>query len=163
MGVFYVHNDDGKVIFIGRSHNIKFEINKLFLKQGKRAQKIQERVEKITFQFTGNELFTRLKYYLELETLQPKYNFKKKKKNSIKEFAHTDFILQLKGREVNENGIVLIEENEVFGYGFTNLSFQETEISILKTILTPIENKELAKSIVKNYLNNNSVSKIIRL
>ena len=39
MGVFYVHNDDGKVIFIGRSHNIKFEINKLFLKQGKRAQK----------------------------------------------------------------------------------------------------------------------------
>jgi len=71
--------------------------------------------------------------------------------------------LQLKGREVNENGIVLIEENEVFGYGFTNLSFQETEISILKTILTPIENKDLAKSIVKNYLNNNSVSKIIRL
>jgi len=163
MGVFYVHNDDGKVIFIGRSHNIKFEINKLFLKQGKRAQKIQERLEKITFQFTGNELFTRLKYYLELETLQPKYNFKKKKKISTKEFAHTDFILQLKGREVNENGIVLIEENEVFGYGFTNLSFQETEISILKTILTPIENKELAKSIVKNYLNNNSVSKIIRL
>ena len=71
--------------------------------------------------------------------------------------------MQLKGREVNENGIVLIEENEVFGYGFTNLSFQETEISILKTILTPIENKDLAKSIVKNYLNNNSVSKIIRL
>ena len=57
----------------------------------------------------------------------------------------------------------MIEENEVFGYGFTNLSFQETEISILKTILTPIENKDLAKSIVKNYLNNNSVSKIIRL
>jgi len=71
--------------------------------------------------------------------------------------------VQLKGREVDENGIVLIEENEVFGYGFTNLSFQETEISILKTILTPIENKDLAKSIVTNYLNNNSVSKIIRL
>ena len=71
--------------------------------------------------------------------------------------------MQLKGREVDENGIVLIEENEVFGYGFTNLSFQETEISILKTILTPIENKDLAKSIVKNYLNNNNVSKIIRL
>ena len=163
MGVFYVHNDDGKVIFIGRSHNIKFEINKLFLKQSKRAQKIQERVKKITFQFTGNELFTRLKYHTELETLQPKYNFKKKKKISKNEFAHSDFIVQLKGREVNENGIVLIEENEVFGYGFTNLSFQETEISILKTILTPIENKDLAKSIVKNYLNNNSVSKIIRL
>jgi len=163
MGVFYVNNDDGKVIFIGRSHNIKFEINKLFIKQGKRAQKIQERVDKITFQFTGNELFTRLKYHTELETLQPKYNFKKKKKNSKNEFAHSDFIVQLKGREVDENGIVLIEENEVFGYGFTNLSFQETEISILKTILTPIENKDLAKSIVKNYLNNNSVSKIIRL
>ena len=45
-----------------------FEINKLFLKQGKRAQKIQERVDKITFQFTGNELFIK-KFKREMGTI----------------------------------------------------------------------------------------------
>ena len=73
-----------------------------------------------------------------------------------------DFIIQLKGREVEENGLILIENNEVIGYGYTNLAFQESKISILKSILTPVEHKELAKTIIKNYLKNNSVNKIIR-
>jgi len=56
----------------------------------------------------------------------------------------------------------LIENNEVFGYGYTNLSFQESKISILKSILTPIEHKELAKIIIKNYLKSNTALKIKR-
>ena len=163
MGIYYIHNADGKVIFIGRGHNLKSEVTKLFIKQSKRAIKIQERVDTVTYQFTGNELFNRLKYHIELETLKPKYNFKKKKKLTAQQFSHPDFIIQLNGREVEENGLILIENNEVVGYGYTNLAFQESKISILKSILTPIQNKDLAKSIVKNYLNNNSVSKIIRL
>ena len=55
-----------------------------------------------------------------------------------------------------------IEGDEVIGYGYTNLSFQESQIAILKSVLTPIEHKELAKTIVKNYLKNNTVSKIKR-
>ena len=163
MGVYYIHNHEGRVIFIGRGNNLKSEVTKLFLKQSKRALKVQERVDKVTYQFSGNELFNRLKYHIELETLKPKYNFKKKKKLTVQQFSHPDFIIQLNGREVEENALILIENNEVVGYGYTNLAFQESKISILKSILTPIENKDLAKSIVKNYLNNNSVSKIIRL
>jgi len=107
-------------------------------------------------------LFNRLKYHLELESLKPKYNFKKKKKLTDQQFTHPDFIIQLKGREIEENAIILIENNEVFGFGYTNLAFQESKISILKSILTPVEHKELAKTIIKNYLKNNSVNKIIR-
>ena len=162
MGVYYVHNSEGKVIFIGRGKNLKSEVNKLFLKQSKRALKIQDKVKNISFEFTGNELFNRLKYYIELETLQPKYNFTKKKKNTSENFAHSDFIIQLKGREIDENAMVLIEKNQVIGFGFTNLSFQESQLDILKSKLTPIENKDLAKTIVKNYIKNNTVSKIIR-
>ena len=162
MGIYYIHNADGKLIFIGRGHNLKSEITKLFLKQSKRAIKIQERVDKVTYQFSGNELFNRLKYHLELETLKPKYNFRKKKKLTPQQFSHSDFIIQLKGREIEENAIILIENNEVFGFGYTNLAFQESKKSILKSILTPIEHKELAKTIIKNYLKNNSVNKIIR-
>ncbi len=163
MGLFYIHNMEGKVIFIGKGENLKSELTKLFLKETKRAKKIQDKVHTVSYEFTGNKLFQKLKYQLELETLHPKYNFYKKQIKQAKDFAHPDFILQLKGRELSENGIVLVENNEVFGYGFTNLSFQETELSILKSILTPIINKDLAKKIVKNYIINNGKSKIIRL
>jgi DNA polymerase-3 subunit epsilon len=162
MGVFYVHDDQGKVIFLGKGKNIKSEVNRLFLKQTKRALKIHERVKNITVEFTGNELMTRLRYHLELETLQPKFNFIKKKKITIEDFAHGDFLIQHKGREIEENAIILVENNEVIGYGFTNLSHQESHMDVLKSVLTPIDNKELAKTIVKNYLKNNTVSKIIR-
>ncbi len=162
MGVFYVHDENGKIIYAGRNKNLKSEVNRLFLKESKRAQKIQDRVHSVTYELTGNELFTRLRYSLELETLQPKYNFSKRKKLNLEDFAHGDFILQHKGREVEENAIILVENNEIIGYGFTNLSFQEVQLDVLKSILTPAENKELAKSIVKNYLKNNSVVKIVR-
>lgn len=162
MGVFYVHNSQGKVNFIGRGKNLKSEVNKLFLKQTKRAIKVQERVHNITFEFTGNELFTRLRYQLELEALLPKFNFIKKKKITTETFAHSDFMILHKGREIDEHAVILVENGEVSGYGYTNLSFQESKLDILKSILTPTENKGLAKTIIKNYLKNNSVSKIIR-
>ena len=128
MGLFYIHNKEGRVIFVGRGNNLKSEITKLFLKQSKRAIKIQERVDKVTYQFSGNELFNRLKYHLELESLKPKYNFKKKKKLTDQQFTHPDFIIQLKGLEIEENAIILIENNEVFGFGYTNLAFKESKI-----------------------------------
>ncbi|QOD61253.1 ribonuclease H-like domain-containing protein [Polaribacter haliotis] len=163
MGVFYVHDSEGKVIFIGRGKNIKAEVNKLFLKDTKRSIKIQDRANSISFEKSGNELFTRLKYYIELETLSPKYNFKKKRKPFHQNFNNDNFIIIDKGREIEEHAVILIENNEVFGYGYTNLAYQENKLDILKTVLTPLENKELSKAIIKNYLNKNKVQKIIRL
>ncbi|MGY8943986.1 MAG: exonuclease domain-containing protein, partial [Flavobacteriales bacterium] len=116
----------------------------------------------ISFEKTGNDLFTRLKYYIELETLAPKYNFQKEKKAFLQDFNNEDFIIFDKGRALEERAVILIENKEVFGYGYTNLAFQENNIEILKSIVTPIENKELAKAIIKNYLNKNNVQKIVR-
>ncbi|WP_366139851.1 exonuclease domain-containing protein [uncultured Polaribacter sp.] len=162
-GVYYVHDTNGKVIFLGRGNNIKSEINKLFLKVTKRAIKIQERAESISYDETGNELFTRLKYAVELDVLSPKFNFKKKAKTTTQDFNNEDFIIIEKGREVEEHAVILVEQNEVFGYGYTNLNFQEKKLDILKTVLTPVENKIQSKNIIKNYINKNKVQKIIRL
>lgn len=163
LGLFYIHDADGKVIYIGRGKNAKSEVNKLFLKQTRRALKIQDRAISITFEKTGNDLLTRLKYYIELETLSPKYNLKKRRKPFLLDFNNEDFIIFDKGREIEERAVILIENREVFGYGFTNLAFQENKIDVLKSILTPIEDKDLAKAIVKDYLNKNKVQKIVRL
>ncbi|MCG1036302.1 3'-5' exonuclease [Polaribacter sargassicola] len=162
-GIFFVHDTNGKVIFIGKGKDIKAELNKLFLKATRRAIKIQERAQSISFDKTGNELFTRLKYAIELEVLSPKFNFKKKQKTSFQNFNNDNFIIIEKGRDVEENAIILIENNEVFGYGYTNLKFQENQLDILKSVLTPIENKLQAKNIIKNYINRSKVQKIIRL
>jgi len=162
-GVFYIHDINGKVIYLGRGKNIKAEVNKLFLKLTTRAVKIQERVQTISFDKTGNELFTSLKYQIELEVLSPKYNFKKKKKTANQDFNNEDFILIEKGREIEEHALILVEKNEVYGYGYTNLNFQENRLDILKSVLTPITNKIQAKHIIKNYMNKNKVQKVIRL
>ena len=162
-GIFFIHDTNGKVIFIGRGKNIKLEINKLFLKTTKRALKIQERASSVTFNKTGNDLFTRLKYYLALEAISPKFNFKKKFKITEDNFNNDNFIIIDKGRELEENAIILIENNTVCCYGYTNLAYQENNIDILKSVLTNIENKEISKTIIKNYLDKNKVQKIIRL
>ena len=73
-----------------------------------------------------------------------------------------NFVLEHCGRNIEEKAIILVENNEVIGYGFTNLSFQKSKLDVLKSVLTPIENKLLAKNIVKNYLKNHSVLKVIR-
>ena len=163
LGLFYIHDINGKVIYLGRGKNVKSEVNKLFLKRTKRTDKIQDRAVSISYEKTGNELFTRLKYHLELETLSPKFNLKKKRKPFLKDFNSEDFIIFDKGREIEEHAVILIENNQVFGYGYTTLAHQENKIDILKAILIPIEEKNLAKAIVKNYLDKHQVQKIVRL
>lgn len=160
-GVFYIHNRQGTVIFLGKGKNIKSELSKWFLKDSKRAKKIKEKAQNISYEITGNELFTELKYRIELDALNPKYNIRKSKKLKLVSFKTDNFILIKKGRTLGENALILVENNEVMGYGYTNLSFQQNNFTILKKILTPIEDKILAKSIVKRYLNKSKASEII--
>lgn len=163
MGVFYLHSSEGKVLYLGRGKNIKKELNRIFLKTSKRSLKLQEKIAHFTYEVTGNELLNRLKFYTELETLKPKFNIRKKRRNFKNgPFNHHNLILIDKGRIVEEHAVILIEDNEVLGYTFTNLGYQENNISVLKTMITPIAHKDLAKTIVKNYLEKNKVAKIIR-
>lgn len=162
-GVFYVHSEQGNIIFIGRGKNIKQEVNKLFLKDTPKGKKIIKRVNDVTYQETGNVLFTRLKYHLELTRLKPKFNIIRKRKISDKNFNHHDLLIIDKGRIPEENAVILVENNIVLGYTYTNLAFQENQLTILKSMLTPIENADLAKTIIKNYLLKNKVQKIVRL
>lgn len=162
-GVFYIHNQEGTIIFIGRGTNIKLEVNKQFLKKTSKAEKVFKRVHEVTYEETGNPLITRLKYHLDLDSLRPKYNIIRKRKKNNTNFNNNTFLIIDKGRTPEEHAVILIEKNIVLGFTFTNLAFQENQINILKSMLTPIENKELAKTIIKNYLLRNKVQKIIRL
>ncbi len=161
-GLFYIHNVVGNIIFMGRGKNIRKEVNKLFLKDTRRAIKVKSKVNTVSFKETGNPLFTKLKYFLELDTLRPKYNIIRKRKFREINFNHDNFLILNKGRIPEENAVILIEDNSPFGFGYTNLSHQENNLDILKNILTPFTNKQLAKTIIKNHLLVHKADKIVR-
>ena len=79
-GVYYMHNKDGDIIYLGKSRNLKKRVNKHFIKSGDRARQLQKETKKITFEKTGNELIALLKELEELRRNKPKFNTSSKQK-----------------------------------------------------------------------------------
>ncbi|WP_298476471.1 exonuclease domain-containing protein [uncultured Maribacter sp.] len=77
-GVYYMHNKDGEILFLGHSKNIKKRVNDHFIKRGDRARKLQKETKKVTFEKTGSELISLLKEHEELLKNKPRYNRKVK-------------------------------------------------------------------------------------
>ncbi|MEB8345676.1 exonuclease domain-containing protein [Flavobacteriaceae bacterium KMM 6898] len=79
-GVYYMHNKDGEIIFLGNSGNIKKRVNQHFTSDGAKARKIQKETKTVTFERTGSELVALLKENEELQRNKPKYNTYSKRK-----------------------------------------------------------------------------------
>ena len=89
-GVYYMHDKDGEIIFLGKTKDIKKRVNQHFTNVGKIARKLQKETKKVTYETTGSELIAILKAYLEQKKNRPRYNHVSKKKL----FTHTiDFCL----------------------------------------------------------------------
>jgi DNA polymerase-3 subunit epsilon len=161
-GVFYAHQEDGEIIYIGKAKNIKNIVNKIFLKTSKRIVLLQESMASISYEETGNELIARLKFDIEIATHKAKFNFYRPKKVSEIEFSNSNLIIVNKGRNANEKSIVLIENHILLGYCFVDLEYQISNLEILKSLITPIKNNLGNRFTVKNYLQKNNVERIIR-
>ncbi|WP_344929271.1 exonuclease domain-containing protein [Aquimarina addita] len=73
-GVYYMHREDGKVIYIGKSKNIKKRLTQHFTNDNKKSKKIQDEVITVTYEITGSELVALLKENEEVKLNRPKYN-----------------------------------------------------------------------------------------
>jgi len=73
-GIYYIHREDGSLIFIGKSKNIKKRVNQHFTGITKSAKKIQNEVFTVTYEETGSELIAQLKEYQEIKINRPIYN-----------------------------------------------------------------------------------------
>ena len=73
-GVYYLHNDEGEIIYIGKSRNIRKRINQHFTSENRKSQEIQKEVDSVTYEATGNELNALLKENEEIKKNKPKYN-----------------------------------------------------------------------------------------
>lgn len=74
LGLYYMHNDKGEVIYIEKSRNLKTNINKKFTSASKKFRSLQKEMRAVTYEETGTELIAALKEYEELRINKPKYN-----------------------------------------------------------------------------------------
>ncbi|WP_405377777.1 exonuclease domain-containing protein [Nonlabens sp. Asnod3-A02] len=75
----------------------------------------------------------------------------------------TNKILVDKGREASERSVILIENGRVTGYAFVNLRIQMTDIKMLKSLLTPIEDHGQVLHLVASYIRHKKIYQIIDL
>lgn len=73
-GIYYIHREDGTIIFIGRSRNIKKRVNQHFVGTSNKCKKIQAEVFAVTFEETGSELIAILKEIEEIKINRPSYS-----------------------------------------------------------------------------------------
>lgn len=73
-GVYYIHNEKGEILYIGKSKNIKKRVNQHFTNSSARSKKIQKEVFTVRYEETGSELIALLKESEEIKTNKPIYN-----------------------------------------------------------------------------------------
>ena len=84
-GIYYIHNEKGNLIYIGKSRNIKKRVNQHFTGTSTKCKKIQAEVFTVTYDETGSELIALLKESEEIKINKPIYNRAQRK--SIFQFA----------------------------------------------------------------------------
>jgi DNA polymerase-3 subunit epsilon len=104
-GIYYIHNEKGDLIYIGKSKNIKKRINQHFTGTSGKSKKIQREVFAVTYEETGNELIALLKESEEIKINKPIYNRAQRK--SI--FQYALYV------EKDENGYLALKINKADG------------------------------------------------
>ena len=84
-GIYYIHNEKGDLIYIGKSKNIKKRVNQHFTGSSHKCKKIQRDVFAVTYEETGSELIALLKESEEIKINKPIYNRAQRK--SIFQYA----------------------------------------------------------------------------
>ncbi|WP_024770481.1 exonuclease domain-containing protein [Aquimarina macrocephali] len=256
-GVYYMHREDGTIIYIGKSKNIKKRLNQHFTNDNRKSKKIQEEVVSVTHENTGSELLALLKESEEIKRNKPKYNtalrktkfdqalyqftddngyinFKVQKADNRKisittfsnrqqaktymhrwteeyslcqklmgldngknncfnytikqcngacidsesaeeyniraqklifntSFQSQDMIIIDRGRDIDEQSVILVEEGKFKGIGYFNLNHQVNNIEILRSIITPMTHNRDAQHIIQSYVRTHKRLKIIKL
>mgnify|MGYP006191616247 FL=1 len=88
-GIYYIHNENGDLIYIGKSKNIKKRVNQHFTGTNSKSKKIQRDVYAVTYEETGSELIASLKESEEIKVNKPIYNRAQRK--SIFQYALYSF------------------------------------------------------------------------
>ncbi|WP_338730854.1 3'-5' exonuclease family protein [Mangrovimonas cancribranchiae] len=255
-GIYYIHNNDGDIIYIGKSKNIKNRISQHFTNTSPKSKKIQLQATTVTYEKTGSELIALLKESEEIKRNKPMFNRALRRNiftHALYSFIDNDGYINLKldkadnenavttfttrqsgkqflfkateefnlcqkltglypttsncfnytikecegacikeespeaynkrvnqliskysyytknmliidrGRHAGEKSVVYIKNGIFVGLGHFDLNYQITNIEVLESIITPMENNRDSQHIIQNYLRKNKKLKIVSL
>ena len=134
-------------------------------------------MQDLSFELTGNSLIGSIRAMEEIKRLRPKYNrlgrkssndakleassMQKSGGNSVK-FNHPNMILLSKGRQADESSVLLVEDGQLWGYGYVQLNFQWKSMDRLKKLLVKIKANRQYDTLVKDQLDRGKFDKVIR-
>ncbi len=126
-GVYYIHREDGVIIYIGKSKNIKKRLTQHFTNDNRKSKNIQKEVSQVTYEATGSELLALLKENEEIKLNKPKYN------RALKRVKYDQALYQF------------IDEN-----GYINL--KTSKVDKRKHMITTFTNRQQAKSLMHQWV-----------
>lgn len=92
-GVYYFHNEKGKVIYVGKAKNLKYRVSSHFTHNGpgKQRQEFLRNIYNISYQECGSELMALILESIEIRRLWPEYNRSQKQVvSSFAIYSYTD-------------------------------------------------------------------------
>ena len=105
-GVYYLHNQFGDIIYVGKSKHIKKRICEHFAVHTRKAGNLQQFVDDISYEVTGSELVALLYEAQEIKRIQPEFNkaLRKRPKNYYLTFSETpEGYMTIEANKTDEN------------------------------------------------------------
>lgn len=161
-GVFYFHNQNGDIIYIGKNRNIRSAVNQILLRTSKRAKNLHKKLFDISFEETGSMLIANIKSNQEIAINKPYFNTPKKNNIPTTVFNIENGLLIDIGRNTAEKSVFLLENGLVKGFAYIELAHQITHINIVKNILSPVNDNLFNRHEVKKFIDGGKFKKIIR-
>lgn len=80
-GVYYFHNEKGKIVYVGKANNIRYRVNSHFSNnsQSRQKQNFMRHVHAISFEPTGTELMACILESTEIKKRWPEFNSSQKR------------------------------------------------------------------------------------
>ncbi|WP_347926406.1 exonuclease domain-containing protein [Pontimicrobium sp. SW4] len=110
-GVYYMHNSNGDIIYIGKSKNIRKRVNQHFTSSNPKSKKMQMQVATVTYEDTGSELVALLKESEEIKLNKPIFNRALKQNifsHGLFSFTDDNGYINLKVASINRKGTPII-------------------------------------------------------
>ena len=135
IGIYYFYDTNGKIIYIGKSKNIKNRVSQHFTGKSTKSLNIQLEIDDLSSERTGNELIAILKENEEIKKHKPKFNRLLKK--SVKKFG-----LEICEDNLRNKFLRIVHFNEFEDYieTFSSLKVANKRLESIKNIYGITEN-----------------------
>lgn len=163
VGVFYLHQKNGRIMYIGKGKNMRSKLSQLLAKESKKVRSIQSKLSSVSYDESGNYVMARLLFNQEVAKHKPRYNSNYYHLAKPVEFEFPDMLLIDEGRKIGEKAIILIKNGKLQGFAYTTLEHQLTNSDILMNLISPLDDSVDNRYIVKTSIQNRRLNQVIKL